>query len=68
MSGRRWEEITRCLHLIDNGNVVRDSKQLGYDKIAKCRWLVTAFRERSRELYNMGEFLTIDELIAPYKG
>jgi hypothetical protein len=65
---RRWEEIMRCLHLVVNASVVRDSKQPGYDKIAKCHWLVTAFRKHSRELYYMGEFLTVDELIVPYKG
>jgi hypothetical protein len=68
MSCRRWEAITRCLHLVDNDTVVRDCTQPGYDRIAKWRGIVEVFAHRSRELYNPGEIMTVDELIISYKG
>jgi hypothetical protein len=68
ISCRMWESIQRCLHLVDNTRVVRDCKLHGYDKIAKMRWLVDAFRQRACKLYNPYSMLTVDEMIVPYKG
>jgi hypothetical protein len=67
MSCRRWEDITQYIYLVDNRKVVRDSRQVGYDKLAKVKWLVELFSKKSRELYNPGEFLTVDECVIPYK-
>jgi hypothetical protein len=47
MSCRRWEAITRCLHLVDNDTVVRDCTQPSYDRIAKCWGIVEVFARRS---------------------
>jgi hypothetical protein len=68
MSCRRWEAITRCVHLVDNAKVIRDNRQPGYDKLAKCRWFVEAFNKKATELYNHESYITIDECIIPYKG
>jgi hypothetical protein len=48
--------------------MIRDSCQPSYDKLIKVRWLVEVFLKRSRELYNPGEFLAVDECVIPYEG
>jgi hypothetical protein len=42
MTCKRWEAILHCLHLVDNSQIVRDTKHPQYDKIAKTRWLIDA--------------------------
>jgi hypothetical protein len=68
MSCHRWEAITRCVQLVDNAKVIRDSKQPGYDKLAKCRWFMEAFNKKSFKLYNHESHIIVDECIIPYKG
>ena len=53
--------------MVDNSLVVHDSKLPRYDKLAKVRWFVDAFHERTRELYNSYEMLTINKMIVPCK-
>ena len=40
MTRKRYEAIVRCLHLVDNDEVVTDKTQHGYSPIAKIEWLV----------------------------
>jgi hypothetical protein len=68
MSVKRFESIQRCIHLVDNENLERDPTSLNFDKLAKTRWLIDFFSQRSNELYNMEEIICVDELIIPYKG
>lgn len=64
----RWEQILRCLHLVDNANIIRDVKQPGFDRIAKTRWLLDNFSAVSEAIYNLEREITVDECVIPYKG
>jgi len=64
----RFEQIMRCLHLVDNNNVVRDVENPLFDRIAKSRWLLDMFSTVSQDIYNLEREITIDECILPYKG
>lgn len=68
MSLERWEDILRCLHLVDNATVVKDVKNPKFDRIAKTRWLVEMFVTVSKEIYNLDREITVDECVIPYKG
>ena len=64
----RWEDIMRCLHLVDNSCIVRDVSDPRFDRIAKTRWLVDMFVKVSRDIYNLEREITVDECVIPYKG
>jgi hypothetical protein len=64
----RWEQIMRCLHLVDNNTIVRDVADPRFDRIAKTRWLVEMFVKVSKEIYNLEREITVDECVIPYKG
>ena len=68
MSLGRWEDIMRCLHLVDNNTIVRDVSDPRYDRIAKTRWLVEMFVNVSKDIYNLEREITVDECVIPYKG
>ena len=68
MSLGRWEQILRCLHLVDNSTVVRDVQDPRYDMIAKTRWLLDMFSTVSEGIYNFEREITVDVCIIPYKG
>ena len=68
MSLGRWEQIMRCLHLMDNNSIVRDVSDLGFDRIAKTRWLIEMFVNVSKNIYNLEREITVDECDIPYKG
>lgn len=68
MTYKRWEAIQRCLHLINNDDIIRDRKDVRFDPLAKSRWLVDRFVSKSQEIYNCAQECTVDELIIPYKG
>jgi len=68
MSLPRFEQITRCLHLVDNNTVVRDVHDPLFDRIAKTRWLLEWFSTVSREIFNLRREITVDECVVPYKG
>ena len=68
MSLGRWEQIMRCLHLVDNNSIVRDVRDPRFDRIAKTRWLVEMFVKVSRDIYNLEREITVDECVIPYKG
>ena len=68
MSLGRWEQIMRCLHLVDNNSIVRDVNDPRFDRIVKTRWLVEMFVKVSKEIYNLEREITVDECVIPYKG
>ena len=61
-------DLTRCLHITNGSTYVRDQNAQGYDKMGQMRWLVDEVREKFGSHYNLGKFLTIDELMIGYKG
>jgi len=52
----------------DNHSLVTDRSQASYDKIGKVRFLVDHFVSRSKELYNPGRYITVDEMMVAYRG
>ena len=68
MTYRRWQQILSCLHLVDNANVVRDTRDRRFDRIAKTRWLVDNFVKVSKSIYCLEREITVDECVIPYKG
>ena len=68
MSLDKFMDLTRCLHITNGSTYVRDRNSSGYDKMGQMRWLVDEVRENFRSYYNLGKFLTIDELMIGYKG
>lgn len=68
MPRRRFEGITRCLHLVNNETLIIDRADPSYDKIAKVRWLCESFAQISQSLYNNERTLTVDEIMIAYKG
>jgi hypothetical protein len=67
MNIQRFEAITRCIHLVDNGTLPEPG-EVGHDKLGKLRWLVEHFSTVSQELYNCEVNCTVDEIMVPYKG
>lgn len=68
MSRQRFEAIIRCIHLVNNDDVVTDKNSPQFDKIAKVRWLCESFASLSQTLYNNERVCTVDEIMIPYKG
>lgn len=68
MTRRRFEAIIRCVHLVNNEDVVTDKSSPEFDKIAKVRWLCESFATLSQALYNNDRVCTVDEIMVPYKG
>lgn len=68
MPRKRFEAIIRCLHLVNNEEVVTDRAAPAYDKLAKVRWLCESFASMSQSLYNNERVMTVDEIMVPYKG
>ena len=68
MTLARWEDILRCLHLVNNEELVRDVASRHFDRIAKTRWVIDMFVTVSKEIYNLEREITVDECVIPYKG
>jgi hypothetical protein len=67
MSCQRFEAITRCIHLVNNGSL-HPPGHPEHDKLGKVRWLVEHFSSVSQAQYNCEEIVTVDEIMVPYKG
>jgi hypothetical protein len=52
MTRSRFEDILRCIHLVDNKSIISNQNDPTYDKIAKTRWLVEAHNELCGQFYN----------------
>jgi hypothetical protein len=68
LTRRRFEAITRCVHLVNNDTLVQDPTNPAYDKIGKVRWLLERFTSIAQSLYNNERIVTVDEIMVPYKG
>jgi hypothetical protein len=60
--------ISRCLHLMDPSLVCQDRSALEFDKMWQIRWLLDGMAERCNAQWNVGQFITIDEMMVRYKG
>jgi hypothetical protein len=68
MTRSRFEDILKCIHLIDNKSIISNKNDPTYDKIAKTRWLVEARNELCRQFYNAKQNLCVDEMMIKYIG
>lgn len=68
MSRKRFEAISKCLHVNNNSGAPTDRNHPDFDKLAKLRWLIEEVRECCINNWNLGQFVTIDELMVRYKG
>ena len=68
MTRRRLMLLTRCLHITNPITYVRDKNLPGYDKLGQVRWLIDSISENCTNLWTLGKFVTIDEMMIHYKG
>jgi hypothetical protein len=70
MSRRRYEDITRCIHIpvdkIEQERRVRGGYDV--DKVGKVRWLMTEIRKQCIAHWNLHQMITVNELMVGYKG
>jgi len=63
-----FEALLHCLHVIDNDSLETDRSHPKYDKIGKVRFIVDHFVKRSKKPYNLGRYITVDEMLVAYRG
>jgi hypothetical protein len=68
MTRKRYIALTRCLHITNPTNYVTDRNLEGYNKMGQVRGMVDVVRGRFKVVWNLGKFLTIDEMMIRYKG
>jgi len=68
MSHNRYQLFTRCLHITNPSTYVRDKTMPGYNKMGQVRWLINAIHKNCMKSWNVGKFVTIDEMMICYKG
>ena len=59
---KRFLQITRCLHFVNN-NTVENT-----DKLCKIKPMINLFNKKFKEVYTMKEDISIDESLMKYKG
>lgn len=65
---KRFEAITKCLHIHNDSRAPTDKDDPQFDKLIKIRWLLEEVRGRCISNWNVGKYVTIDELMVRYKG
>jgi hypothetical protein len=68
MCRRRFEDILRCIHLVDNDHITTNKNDPSYSKIAKCEWLVREHNALYSQYWQPEQNLTIDEMMIKYCG
>ncbi len=68
MTRFRFEDILKCIHLVDNKSIILNKNDPTYNKIAKTRWLVEACNELCGQFYNVEQNLCVDEMMIKYIG
>lgn len=68
MSRQRFERISACLHIVDDKLWPTNKDHPNYDKLGKLKWLLTEIRSKCMENWNLGQFVTVDEMMVRYKG
>jgi hypothetical protein len=67
-SRSRFQALTNCLHVTNWETYGIERGMPGYDKLHQVRWLVDELRRLFRREWELGEFLTVDEMMIGYKG
>jgi hypothetical protein len=68
LTRKRFEAIVRCLHLVDNDEVVTDKTQPDYSLIAKIEWLVKEHNSLYAKHWHPEQNLIVDEMMVRYMG
>ena len=68
MSWRRFKLLTKCLHLTSPPSYIDDPLLPGYDKMRQVRPVMDIVRLNFMSAWQLGPFLTIDEMMIRYKG
>lgn len=68
MSRNRFQELTKCLHLINSTSYVDDPALSGFDKICQLRSEVEIKKVNFITIWNVDEFFTVDKMMICYKG
>lgn len=68
MTCRRYEDITRCLHVADDTIAVAGPEEVEIDKLRKMRWLLSEIRQRFQTQWSLFQEVSVDESMISYKG
>ena len=68
LSKNQYELLTKCFHLRDSGTYVTNRELPNYDKMGQVREIVDKVKENFKKAWNLGMYLTIDEMMIRYKG
>jgi hypothetical protein len=63
---KRFETLSKCLHLTNMDDGMLDRNSLGFDKVAQCRWLIDVIRGACKSIWQLGAYCTIDEMMVRY--
>jgi hypothetical protein len=67
MSRSRFERITACIHVVDDrGLPPRGDPE--HNKLSTLWWLLSEVRRKCQENWNLGQMITVDEMMVRYKG
>ena len=67
ISRRRFEEISRYFHLVDNSTLPQRG-QPGFSRLQKVKDVLDLVRKRFTEVYKPNACISVDEAMIPYKG
>ena len=67
ISRRRFEEISRYFHLVDNSTLPQRG-QPGFSRLQKVKHVLDLVRKQFTEVYNPNACISVDEAMIPYKG
>jgi hypothetical protein len=62
-----FQQITKCLHITNPNSYVATRGEPGYDKIRQVRWLVDDIKRACMCEWNLGKYVTVDEMMIRYK-
>jgi hypothetical protein len=65
---KRFETLSKCLHLTNMDDGMSDRNSPNYDKVGQCRWLIDIIRRACKSAWQLGAYCTIDEMMVRYKG
>ena len=67
ISRRRFEEISRYFHLVDNSTLPQRG-QPGFSRLQKVKDVIDLVRKQFTEIYNPNACISVDEAMIAYKG
>jgi hypothetical protein len=67
-SRNRYYMLCKFLHITNLVDICHDRSSPDYDKMNKVKWLFNEIQDCCIEQWNLGQFITIDEMMVRYKG